>query len=40
MMSKPVIEATPNGPYVISNPPSLKNSKGEELETKPVTALC
>ena len=39
-MSKPVIEATPNGPYVVSNPPSLKNSKGEELETKPVTALC
>jgi CDGSH-type Zn-finger protein len=35
-----VIEPAPNGPYLVKNPPTLKNSKGETLETKPVTALC
>ena len=39
-MSKPSIDATANGPYVVSDPPTLRNSKGEELETKSVTALC
>ncbi len=39
-MMKPIIDATANGPYVISDPPTLRNSKGEELETKPATALC
>ena len=39
-MSKPVIEATPNGPYVVKDPPTVKNSKGEEISTKPVTAFC
>jgi CDGSH-type Zn-finger protein len=38
--NKPVIEAAPNGPYVVNNPPTLNNSKGEELPTKPVTKLC
>ncbi len=39
-MSKPVIDATANGPYVVGEPPTLRNSKGEELETKSVMALC
>ncbi len=34
------IEAKPDGPYVVTTPPPLKNSKGEPIETKPVTALC
>ncbi len=37
---KTVIEATTDGPYVVRNPPTLKNSRDEVLETKPVTALC
>lgn len=36
----PVIEAKQNGPYIVKNPPPLTNSKGEILETKPVTVLC
>ncbi len=37
---KTVIEAMPDGPYVVKNPPPLKNSNDEVLQTKPVTALC
>jgi CDGSH-type Zn-finger protein len=35
-----MIEAKLDGPYLVKNPPVLKNSKGETLETKPTTALC
>ncbi len=38
--AKTVIEASPNGPYVVANPPPFGNSKGEELPTRQVTALC
>lgn len=38
--NKPVIEASPNGPYLVSDLPSLKNSKGEEFPGKPKFALC
>jgi CDGSH-type Zn-finger protein len=34
------IQAAPNGPYLVHDSPALRNSKGEELETKDVTALC
>ena len=34
------IQAMPNGPYVVTDPPSLVNSKREVIETKPSTALC
>lgn len=37
---KPSIEPTKNGPYIISNLKSLRNSKGVFLETTPVIALC
>ena len=36
----PVIEPSENGPYVVRNLSSLKNSKGENLPTKDVVALC
>ncbi len=38
--TKTIIEATPDGPYVVKNPPPLKNSKGEAIPTKAVAALC
>jgi len=34
------IQAMPDGPYVVTDPPSLVNSKREVIETKPSTALC
>ena len=34
------IQAAPNGPYLVHNSPPLKNSKGGDLETRDVTALC
>ena len=37
---KPVIEPTPNGPYLVKNLENLQNSKGDRLPTKPVIALC
>lgn len=40
MASGSKIQAAPNGPYLVHNSPSLKNSKGDDLETKEVTALC
>lgn len=36
----PSIEAKPDGPYVVKNTPSLRNSRGELLETNRGTALC
>jgi len=34
------VDISKNGPYLIKGLQKLKNSKGEELETKEVTALC
>ena len=36
----PVIEPSPDGPYIVSNLPTLENSRGEGIPTKPVMALC
>ncbi len=36
----PTIQCSENGPYIVRNLESLKNSKGETLLTKPVIALC
>jgi len=38
--SKPVISASENGPYIVKDLTGLKNSKGEDIETKPTIALC
>lgn len=37
---KPTIEATLNGPYIVRDLNTLKNSRGELIKTKPVMALC
>jgi CDGSH-type Zn-finger protein len=37
---KPSIQATLNGPFLVKNLENLTNSKGQQLETKPVMALC
>ncbi|WP_292469795.1 CDGSH iron-sulfur domain-containing protein [Methanolobus sp.] len=34
------IEVSKNGPYIIKNVKYLANSKGDNLETQPVMALC
>lgn len=39
-MASGKIQAAPNGPYLVHDAPALKNSKGADLETKDVTALC
>jgi CDGSH-type Zn-finger protein len=39
-MSVPVIECKPNGPYLARGLERLTNANGEQLTTKPVTALC
>ena len=39
-MTNPAIECAPNGPYLVKNLDPLRNSKGDSLATKPVTALC
>lgn len=36
----PLIELSENGPYVIKNLSAIRNSKGENLPTKDVVALC
>ena len=36
----PQIEASENGPYLVRNLADLKNSKGEQLPTKTMIALC
>ncbi len=38
--NKPVIEASPDGPYLVNDLPRLTSSKGRELATKSVMALC
>ena len=38
--AKPAIEASPDGPYIVSELPALHNSKGEQLAVKPKIALC
>ena len=38
--SRPTIECSSNGPYLVRNLQSLRNSKGESIPTKPVIALC
>lgn len=40
MSHRPTIACTPNGPYLVKDLPSLRNSRGAELPTKPVVALC
>jgi CDGSH-type Zn-finger protein len=37
---KPTIEATKDGPYIVSNLQFFKNSRCEPIEIKPVMALC
>ena len=37
---KTVIEVSKNGPYIVKNLKSLRNSKGVFIETKPTIALC
>ena len=39
-MTKPVIDCSPNGPYLAKGLDRLTNAKGERLATRPVTALC
>lgn len=34
------IIAERNGPYLVSNPPAITNSKGDSIPTRPVMALC
>ena len=38
--TEPEIQVSHNGPYIVSNVSKLKNSKGKQLETKPVMELC
>jgi CDGSH-type Zn-finger protein/ferredoxin len=37
---QPAIECSPNGPYLVRNLQSLRNSKGESIPIKSVIALC
>jgi len=34
------IECSPNGPYIVRNLEDLQNSKGDDISTRTVTALC
>ena len=36
----PTIEAAPDGPYIVTELQTLRNSKGDTLEVKPKVALC
>ena len=38
--TEPEIQVSHNGPLIVSNVSKLKNSKGNQLEAKPVMALC
>lgn len=40
MGNRPTITCTPNGPYLVKDLPSLRNSRGADLPRKPVVALC
>ena len=37
---KPTISCRPNGPLIVTGLPELKNSRGEDIPAKRVTALC
>jgi len=37
---KPKIKVTKNGPYAVRDLETLKNSRGEQIETKPAMILC
>ena len=38
--TKSKITTAPNGPYVVNRLEKLRNSSGEQIQTKPVFALC
>lgn len=38
--NKPSIEAILNGPYLVKHLDDLRNSKGQQIEAKPVMVLC
>ncbi len=38
--SRPSIEPTPNGPYLVTNLADFRNSKGEAINTQPEMYLC
>ena len=38
--TRPTIEPSENGPYIVRNLQNFRNSKKAELETKPTIALC
>ncbi len=40
MSQEATIECRPNGPYLVKNLETLRNSRGEGLPTQPVMALC
>lgn len=40
MGNRPTITCTPNGPYLVKDLPSLRNSRGTDLPQKSVMALC
>jgi CDGSH-type Zn-finger protein len=40
MSEQTTIECKPDGPYLVKNLDGLKDSRGERIETQPVTALC
>lgn len=37
---KPIITPAPNGPYLVKDLEELRNSKGQEIKTRPSVALC
>ncbi len=39
-MTELEIECAPDGPYLVKNLDRLRNSRGDRLPTKPITALC
>lgn len=40
MSNVPIIECTPDGPYLVKNLSDLRSSNGQSLSSSPVTALC
>ena len=38
--TRPTIAPAPNGPYLVKDLKTLRNSKGDALETQPTVALC
>jgi len=39
-ITRPTIAPAPNGPYLVKDLKTLRNSKGDALETQPTVALC